>query len=118
MVAPGIISQRTFPNPRSIWENGIGVQNTFSLLLGDPSMPRKSSLATSVAPQRTLTAQDSQPTLTEEQGSFSKPPSYDRASGGRFARGNPGGPGNPNARHCAHMLDLLRTCIKDEEVVQ
>jgi hypothetical protein len=44
-----------------------------------------------------------------------------RASGrgpdGRFVAGNRGGPGNPNARHCARMLDLFRTCISDEDMV-
>jgi hypothetical protein len=40
-----------------------------------------------------------------------------RGPDGRFAAGNRGGPGNPNARHCARMLDLFRTCISDEDMV-
>ena len=40
-----------------------------------------------------------------------------RTAGGRFAKGNRGGPGNPHARHCARMLALLRASISDEEMV-
>jgi hypothetical protein len=41
----------------------------------------------------------------------------ERTPDGRFAKDNPGGPGNPHARHCARMLALLRTSISDEEMV-
>jgi hypothetical protein len=30
--------------------------------------------------------------------------------------GNSGGPGNPHARHCAHMLEMFRNSITDEEM--
>jgi hypothetical protein len=30
--------------------------------------------------------------------------------------GNAGGPGNPHARHCAHMLEMFRNSITDEEM--
>lgn len=58
------------------------------------------------------TEKPSRPTLTEATAT-----PKDRAPGGRFAEGNPGGPGNPHARHCARMLALLRTSIFDEEMV-
>lgn len=41
----------------------------------------------------------------------------DRTPDGRFGKNNPGGPGNPHARHCARMLALLRASISDEEMV-
>src|SRR4051794_38022963 len=54
----------------------------------------------------------SRPTLTEP-----SPAPVDRTPNGRFAKDNPGGPGNPHARHCARMLALLRISISDEEMV-
>ena len=45
------------------------------------------------------------------------PTHTDRMPDGRFARNNPGGPGNPHARHCARMLALLRASISDDEMV-
>src|SRR5882757_1711978 len=54
----------------------------------------------------------SRPTLTE-----ASPTCNDRTPDGRFAKDNPGGPGNPHARHCARMLALLRASISDEEMV-
>src|SRR5437764_10479304 len=45
------------------------------------------------------------------------PTPTDRTPDGRFAKDNPGGPGNPHARHCARMLALLRASISDEEMV-
>jgi hypothetical protein len=58
------------------------------------------------------TEKPSQPTLTE-----ASPVCNDRTPDGRFAKNNPGGPGNPHARHCARMLALLRASISDEEMV-
>src|SRR5882724_12828810 len=54
----------------------------------------------------------SRPTLTK-----ASPGCSDRTPDGRFAKDNPGGPGNPHARHCARMLALLRASISDEEMV-
>jgi hypothetical protein len=39
-----------------------------------------------------------------------------RDAGGRFPKGNAGGPGNPHARHCANMLTLFRSCIDPERL--
>src|SRR5260221_1750720 len=58
------------------------------------------------------TEKKSRPTLTGP-----SPAPTDRAPDGRFAKDNPGGPGNPHARHCARMLALLRASISDEEMV-
>src|SRR6267154_1609148 len=58
------------------------------------------------------TEKPSRPTLTEP-----GPTPNDRTPDGRFAKNNPGGPGNPHARHCARMLALLRASITDEEMV-
>jgi hypothetical protein len=52
------------------------------------------------------------PTLTE-----GGPGHSDRTPDGRFAKNNPGGPGNPHARHCARMLALLRASISDDDMV-
>lgn len=54
----------------------------------------------------------SRPTLTEATSAVT-----DRTPDGRYAKNNPGGPGNPHARHCARMLALLRTSISDEHMV-
>jgi hypothetical protein len=58
------------------------------------------------------TKKPSRPSLTETSSAHS-----DRTPDGRFARDNPGGPGNPHARHCARMLALLRASISDEHMV-
>jgi len=64
-------------------------------------------------PRRTpKTEKPSRPSLPEV-----SPPPTDRTPDGRFAKANPGGPGNPHARHCARMLALLRASISDEEMV-
>src|SRR5712672_2533701 len=82
------------------------------------SHPGVASMSTQLknAPARrgrsSKTKKPSRPTLTQ-----ASPKSNDRAPGGRFAEGNPGGPGNPHARHCARMLALLRASISDEEMV-
>jgi len=57
------------------------------------------------------------PRLTTSKKPTAKTPPEVRSSEGRFIAGNPGGPGNPNARHCARMLALLRTSVSDEELV-
>src|SRR5258707_11370129 len=58
------------------------------------------------------TEKPSRPTLTK-----ASPTPNDRTPDGRFAKDNPGGPGNPHARHCARMLALLRASISDQEMV-
>ena len=58
------------------------------------------------------TGKPSRPTLTE-----ASPSCNGHSPDGRFAKNNPGGPGNPHARHCARMLALLRASISDEEMV-
>src|SRR5262245_53282199 len=46
----------------------------------------------------------------------SRPPEapLDRARRGRFAPGNAGGPGNPDARAMARLRELFRACVPDE----
>src|SRR5437660_5678044 len=74
------------------------------------------SVQTKNSPQprarKSKTEKLSQPTLTEASLSCNE-----RTPDGRFAKNNPGGPGNPHARHCARMLALLRASISDEEMV-
>lgn len=51
---------------------------------------------------------------------MSKPPSPNRAdgrgAGGRFAKGNPGGPGNPFARRVARLRSLLLDAVSDDDL--
>src|SRR5947208_14428387 len=75
-------------------------------------MPAQTKSAPARRRSTSKTAKPSRPTLTE-----SSVTSTDRTPDGRFAKDNPGGPGNPHARHCARMLALLRTSISDEEMV-
>ncbi|CAN5217750.1 hypothetical protein BH10PLA2_BH10PLA2_20340 [soil metagenome] len=70
-------------------------------------MPRKSKaakLAESVA-----AAAQAEPRPFAQQDPYTSP--IGRDAGGRFPKGNAGGPGNPHARHCANMLTLFRSCI-------
>lgn len=43
-------------------------------------------------------------------------PTAGRDTNGRFAKGNAGGPGNPHARRCAHLLVLFREAITAEDM--
>jgi hypothetical protein len=45
------------------------------------------------------------------------PPNSGRDRAGRFARGNPGGPGNSHARHTAMLRKALAECISEEDVM-
>src|SRR6267154_513779 len=62
--------------------------------------------------RKSKTRKLSRPTLTK-----ASPTNNGHTPDGRFAKDNPGGPGNPHARHCARMLALLRASISDEEMV-
>lgn len=79
-------------------------------------MPRKAKSVKRDKPSPSVPALEPQPTLTNAQHGVSAS-SSGRARNGTFAKGNPGGPGNPHARHCARMLDLFRTAISDEDMV-
>ena len=39
-----------------------------------------------------------------------------RGPGGRFAKGNAGGPGNPNARHVARLRSALLKAVKPQDL--
>ncbi len=39
-----------------------------------------------------------------------------RRANGRFARGNPGGPGNPHARRTADIRRLIRESVTDDDL--
>src|SRR5207244_3224662 len=39
-----------------------------------------------------------------------------RSAGGRFAKGNPGGPGNPHAKHVAELRSALFEAVTPEHV--
>jgi hypothetical protein len=41
-----------------------------------------------------------------------------RDAKGRFAKGNPGGPGNPFARHVARLRSALAECVTEEDIRQ
>jgi hypothetical protein len=47
----------------------------------------------------------------------SAPPNNGRDAAGRFAKGNPGGPGNPHARHTAMLRKALAACISEDDVM-
>ena len=78
-------------------------------------MPRKTK---SVKPQPTASENDPQPTLTDEQTTSNPKSPKDRDTGGKFAKGNAGGPGNPHARACARMLEVFRNAISEDEMLQ
>jgi hypothetical protein len=48
----------------------------------------------------------------------SVPSPSDRDERGRFKKGNGGGPGNPYARRCAHLRQLLHSASTDEEILE
>ncbi len=65
-------------------------------------------------PQRTLTGK--RPQVDDDGRSTKKPGSPTREANGRFARGNPGGPGNPHARFSAGMLTIARQTMTPEKI--
>src|SRR5947208_2550491 len=80
-------------------------------------MPRKTKCVQDAPAQETRSQKDPQPNLTVNQPAANEESSVNgRTAQGRFAKGNPGGPGNPHARHCARMLELFRNAISDEEM--
>jgi hypothetical protein len=44
-------------------------------------------------------------------------PNEGRDAGGRFAKGNPGGPGNPFPRRVAAIRRAMLNCVTDEDIV-
>jgi len=44
------------------------------------------------------------------------PSTNGRNTNGRFVKGNPGGPGNPNARRVAHFRQVLMEAVSDEDL--
>jgi hypothetical protein len=78
-------------------------------------MPRKSKKTDE---QPTLTDKEPQQSATDEQGPDNHTRRKGRTPGGQFAAGNPGGPGNPHARHCARMLQVFRDAITEDEILQ
>jgi hypothetical protein len=80
-------------------------------------MPRKSKSTSNAKSRSAASEKDPQPTLTEEQASGNPGSPKDRDGGGKFAKGNAGGPGNPHARACAKMLEVFRNAISEEEMV-
>ena len=65
-------------------------------------------------PQPTLT--DKNPQAAADDQATNKNGSPGRKSNGQFARGNPGGPGNPHARFSAHMLTIARQTMTPEKM--
>ena len=81
-------------------------------------MPRKSKNTANAKSKPTASEKDPQPTLTEEQASTNPKSPKDRDDGGKFAKGNAGGPGNPHARACAKMLEVFRNAISEDEMLE
>src|SRR3984957_8505813 len=81
-------------------------------------MPRKSKSSSNAESQSAASKNDPQPTLTENLGSTKKASPKDRDTGGKFTKGNAGGPGNPHARSCARMLEMFRNAISEDEMFQ
>jgi hypothetical protein len=52
--------------------------------------------------------------MTTDNGTSASHPGHD--SKGRFTRGNKGGPGNPHARRCAHLRQLLLDRISEDDL--
>ena len=65
-------------------------------------------------PQRTLTGK--KPRAAADEPPTNKGGSPGRKANGRFARGNPGGPGNPHARFSAQMLTIARQTMTPEKM--
>jgi hypothetical protein len=83
--------------------------------LMEPAMQRSAARTKAVSNPSKLTR--AEPQVRHEDASPVAPRPSGGGPGGRFVAGNRGGPGNPNARHCARMLDLFRACISDEDMV-
>ena len=82
-------------------------------------MPRKAKNVHGANPQPTTPCDENpQPTLTEEQAAADNTPPNDRDAGGKFTKGNAGGPGNPHARACAKMLEIFRNSFSEDEMLQ
>jgi hypothetical protein len=81
-------------------------------------MPRKTKRIEDAKAQPTLTENEPQRTLTDEPAEATKPAAKDRGPGGQFAKGNPGGPGNPHARACARMLEVFRNAVSEEAMLR
>jgi hypothetical protein len=47
----------------------------------------------------------------------SNSPLVGRQANGKFAKGNPGGPGNPHARETARILQLMKSEVSDEDIL-
>ena len=73
----------------------------------------KGSQAEPISPEK-----EPQPTLTEGPAAAEQEPRKDRDTGGKFTKGNAGGPGNPHARSCARMLEMFRNAISEDEMFQ
>jgi hypothetical protein len=52
-------------------------------------------------------AQETNPNPSQTEG---------RDAAGRFAKGNPGGPGNPHPRRAAALRQVLLDCVMDEDI--
>jgi hypothetical protein len=63
---------------------------------------------------QTCTPQAPAPSTSADSAS---PPNNGRDSAGRFAKGNPGGPGNPHARHTAMLRKALAECISEDDIM-
>ena len=81
-------------------------------------MPRKAKSTSNAKSQPNGSDPEPQPTLTDEPNSSEQPSPKDRDVGGKFTKGNAGGPGNPHARACAKMLEVFRNAISEQEMVE
>jgi hypothetical protein len=73
------------------------------------SHPRRPSVPTPTHKFDTLLAQAATHAVDAPEGRDAK---------GRFTKGNPGGPGNPFARHVAKLRSALAECVGEEDIRQ
>ena len=81
-------------------------------------MPRKTKSVKGPEAEQASSEKDPQPTLTDEQAAAEQQAPKDRDEGGKFTKGNAGGPGNPHARACAKMLEVFRNSFSEDEMLQ
>jgi hypothetical protein len=68
-------------------------------------------------PPQQPSAPDTAPVCPDDTGQHEQAqPQQGRDKNGRFAKGNPGGPGNPFSRQLAHMRQVLLECVSEEDL--
>src|SRR5581483_10250439 len=80
-------------------------------------MPRAARKKTPKNAKKSVAAPEVQQTTAEQTADPDSAYAYSRDSSGRFIAGTSAGPGNPHARHCAHMMALFRKAISEQDML-